>query len=131
MNDKSNYVPGVCNINPAEIQRRRQSGYVGAITAIIGAALFVMLHAFWPYYLALLVPLFVGALGFLQANSKFCAAYGSIGKQHADESDISSVDEDTARRADTLKARQLMLEAFLIAAPLTAAACVLFPLLYR
>lgn len=132
MTQQSNYIPGVCNINPAEIRRRRQSGYFGAVTAIVGIVLFVFLHAAWPYYLALFVPFFISALGFLQANSKFCAAYASVGKQHADDdADITSIDEADARRADKLKARKLYLEAFLIAVPLTGAACILFPLLYR
>lgn len=129
MTESSNYIPGVCNINPAEIRKRRQIGIFGTIVAIIGVVTFALLHASWHYYLILFAPLFVAALGFLQANHKFCAGYASMGKQHADQADVQTINDENARRADLLKARILYLEAFLIAVPLTALCC-LIPLLY-
>jgi len=39
------YRPGVCNIGPAEIARRRRSGHVGVITAVILFGVLVVIDA--------------------------------------------------------------------------------------
>lgn len=130
MSTTSDYIPGMCNINPAEIRKRRMSGYFSLAIALFGLTAFVGLQASWHYYAVLFIPLFVSALGFLQARHKFCAAYGSIGKQHADDdSDVEKVEDAKARKADQLRARMIYLQAFLIAAVITATLC-LIPLFY-
>lgn len=130
MNEPSRYVPGMCNINPAEIKSRRQSGYFSLAVAATGLGIFVYLHAPWPYFLALFVPIFVGILGLLQARSKFCVAYAAAGKQHADDSEeIEAIDDSDAKKADSLKARTIYLKSFVLALPVTAVLCLL-PLLY-
>lgn len=130
MNESTNYIPGMCNINPAEIKRRRQSGYFGLAVAATGLGIFLYLQASWPYFLVLFIPLFVGALGLLQARSKFCVAFASAGKQHADnESDIASITDTEAKRIDQLKARTIYLKALVISLPITAVLCII-PVLY-
>ncbi len=130
MNESSHYIPGMCNINPVEIKRRRQSGYFSLAVAATGVGLFVYLHAAWPYFLVLFIPLFIGTLGLLQARSKFCVAYAAAGKQHADnEDDAMTIDDTSAKKADNLKARTLYLKALVIALPATIALCLL-PLAY-
>lgn len=73
------YRPGVCNIGPAEIARRRRAGHVGLLAT---AVLFVVLVAIDAPPLArllLVLPAAVAASGYLQAWLKFCAGFGSQG----------------------------------------------------
>jgi hypothetical protein len=73
------YRPGVCNIGPAEIRRRRRMGHLGVIAAL---ALLVVLLAIGASPVARLIvglPAAVAASGYLQAYLKFCAGFGSRG----------------------------------------------------
>jgi hypothetical protein len=75
--ESGSYKPGVCNIGPAEIVRRRNAGHLGlAITLII---LFVELFAGWPAWARLITVLTAAgaASGYLQAYYRFCAGFGS------------------------------------------------------
>ena len=36
MTSRTEYIPGVCNIGPAKIRRRRQSGWIGVGATLIG-----------------------------------------------------------------------------------------------
>ena len=73
------YVPGACNIGPAEIALRRRVGHVGlAVTAALATALIRSdLHPAWRLTLAL--PAAGAASGYLQARQQFCANYGFRG----------------------------------------------------
>jgi hypothetical protein len=73
------YRPGVCNIGPAEIARRRRAGQVGL--AVTLAALAVMLAVGAPPALRLLIaiPAALAAVGHLQAWLRFCAGFGARG----------------------------------------------------
>ena len=101
----SGYQPGVCNIGPAEIQRRRQVGFLGMAAAVgIGAALLAVdAPAFTRLVVAL--PVAVGLGGFIQARERFCAGFGMAGVQNMDElgSQIA-VEAEEARNADRRKA---------------------------
>ena len=63
--DTDEYRPGVCNIGPAEIARRRRAGHVGL--AVTLAALAVMLAVGAPPALRLLIaiPAALAAVGYL------------------------------------------------------------------
>jgi hypothetical protein len=70
------YVPGGCNIGPAEIALRRRAGHAGlVVTAALGAAL---LRSDLPraWRLTLAVPAAGAASGYLQARERFCADFG-------------------------------------------------------
>jgi hypothetical protein len=76
---KSEYVPGVCNIGPAEIRMRRMSGWAGlGATLVLWAALAVF-HAGQPWRLFVFLPASMAATGFLQAAFHFCAGFGMKG----------------------------------------------------
>ncbi|HMD68867.1 MAG TPA: hypothetical protein VKF42_08310 [Chitinivibrionales bacterium] len=79
MKEMNTYVPGVCNIGPAEIRRRRHAGWIGVVaTAAVWTVLFFMhLPAFWR--LLVFFPAALAASGFLQAFMHFCAGFGSRG----------------------------------------------------
>ena len=119
------YVPGVCNINHAEIAYRRKAGYVGLIITLV---LFVVLYALnlnqW-FRIVLFVPAFVAAIGYLQAKNKFCVAYGANGKQNASEESkgASAVTDKAAIVRDKIKARSMNLQATVIALGIALLAC--------
>ena len=129
MSETTEYVPGICNINKDEIRKRRLSGYFSLAIVAFGLSAFIAMQANWPYFLVLFIPTFVSSLGFLQAKQKFCATYGAIGKQHTDDDDIEVVEDESARKADKVRARIIYLQSFLIATVLTAISCFI-PLFY-
>jgi hypothetical protein len=78
------YVPGSCNIGPAEIALRRRAGHAGlVVTAALGAAL---LRSDLPraWRLTLAVPAAGAASGYLQAYERFCADFGWRGVYNFD-----------------------------------------------
>jgi hypothetical protein len=79
MASKAEYVPGVCNIGPSEIRRRRQSGWIGLGMTILLWAVFLVFRAPSPWRLFLFLPAMIGATGFLQAALHFCAGFGIRG----------------------------------------------------
>jgi hypothetical protein len=72
------YQPGVCNIGPAEIARRRRLAYLGAV---VTAALIVGLLAIQAPPLVRLVLVggaaFGTAVDYLQVRLRFCVAFAS------------------------------------------------------
>src|ERR1035437_10722566 len=77
--DVVSYEPGVCNIGPEEIARRRRSGHVGRMVSVALFALLLAIAA--PHWtrLALILTAGVAASGYLQAWFHFCAGFGSTG----------------------------------------------------
>lgn len=77
--DVLSYEPGVCNIGPEEIARRRRAGHVGLIASV---GLFLLLLAVGaPHWarLGLVLTVAASASGYLQAWLHFCAGFGSSG----------------------------------------------------
>ena len=73
------YAPGVCNIGPAEIARRRNVGHLGLTLTLVILAIALIGGA--PAWTRLIVTLTVAgaASGYLQAYYHFCAGFGSRG----------------------------------------------------
>jgi hypothetical protein len=73
------YQPGVCNIGPAEIARRRRSGHAGLLISVVLLAGLMLIGA--PHWTRLALVLTAGgsASGYLQAWFHFCAGFGSTG----------------------------------------------------
>ncbi len=102
------YQPGVCNIGPAEIRRRRLIGYAGLAGALVLAAGLVVVDA--PAFLRLLVaaPVAIGLSGLIQARSHFCAGYGMAGLRNLGEmGQQESVEDAESRAADRRKALRI------------------------
>lgn len=70
------YQPGVCNIGPAEIRRRRMAGHVGLVASLAVLAVLVVTDAPAVMRLLVILPAAVSASGYLQAHVRFCANYG-------------------------------------------------------
>lgn len=76
---KPEYIPGVCNIGPAERRLRRGVGWIGTgITIALWAVLtFDQTQRIWRLFIFL--PAAMAAVGFLQSAFHFCAAFGLKG----------------------------------------------------
>ena len=79
------YRPGVCNIGPAEIARRRRTGHTGVIAAVVLFAVLIAVHAPAITRLLLFLPAAGAAAGYLQAWLRFCAGFGWLGVLNFDE----------------------------------------------
>ncbi len=102
------YQPGVCNIGPAEIRRRRQFGYFGIAAAVGLAALLLAVDAPAWTRLAVALPVAGGLEGLIQARERFCAGFAMAGLQNMGElgSQVEVTDE-AARAADRRKALRI------------------------
>jgi hypothetical protein len=120
------YQPGVCNIGPAEIARRRRAGHMG-----LGASgvLLLGLVAFdAPAWARLLValPAAGAASGYLQARLRFCAGFGSRGVFNFGPLGPTQLVEDAeARRRDRARATQIGLASAAIGVAAGVAAALL------
>jgi hypothetical protein len=102
------YQPGVCNIGPAEIARRRRAGHIGLAAALALFAVLVAIDA--PNWTRLLIaiPAIVSASGYIQARVKFCAGFGSRGIFNFGEvGPTEQVGADADRERDRARARQI------------------------
>lgn len=106
MSSNNHYIPGVCNIGPAEIRMRRASGIFGLGVTIIMFFLFYVVNVDPLLRLLIFVPAALAASGFLQAQLHFCAKFGMSGLFNFGD-DIrkqESVDQAEYRRKDQRKA---------------------------
>lgn len=113
----SDYQPGVCNIGPAEIRRRRRVGHIGFATTLGLLALLLVIDAPPLTRLLIALPAAVSASGYLQAALKFCAGFAQVGVfNFGDAGDQIAVVDEAARAADRRRARQISLTSFAIGA---------------
>jgi hypothetical protein len=103
------YRPGVCNIGPAEIAKRRRSGHVGLIITV---ALFAVLVALGvPHWMRFIValPAAVAASGYLQAYLKFCVGFATLHVFNFDElGPTTKIVDPGARARDRTRALQML-----------------------
>jgi hypothetical protein len=122
------YRPGVCNIGPAEIARRRRAGHTGLVATVALLAVLVAIDAPPLARLVLVIPATIAASGYLQARFKFCAGFGGAGVfNFGDVGATETVVDETARAADRRKAGRIGLASFAIGSAVAIAA-VLLPL---
>jgi hypothetical protein len=109
----ADYQPGVCNIGPAEIARRRRAGHFGLIATIVAFAILVAVGAPPLARLLLVIPAAVSASGYLQAHLKFCAGFGAKGVYNFDDvGTTDKVGDAGARALDRAKATRIGLASF-------------------
>lgn len=118
----SGYLPGVCNIGSREIMRRRTVGIAALVFALISgytlyAADDLTKSARWGVFF----PLFVSAIGFIQARSKFCLAYGLAGTFNFGKiGDMERVFDAESKKSDRSKALVILVQSAIIAGVTTA-----------
>ena len=109
------YIPGVCNIGPQEIARRRRSGHFGLIVSIVVLAALIVVDAPPLLRLVVFIPAALSASGYLQAYLKFCAGFGQIGVfNFGDRGSSEHVVDQAARAKDRAKAWQISIFSGLI-----------------
>ena len=113
--DVVDYRPGVCNIGPAEIARRRRAGHVGLVAAVALFAILVAVGAPPIARLLLVIPVAISASGYLPAYLKFCAGFGSRGIYNfGDVGTTDSVADAAARALDKAKSMRISIASFAI-----------------
>ena len=121
------YRPGVCNIGPAEMARRRRAGHVGALVTYVVLVVLIAAHAPPLTRLILGLPAAAAASGYLQAWLHFCAGFGSRGTFNFGRlGEMSSVVDPVARARDRAMATRIGL-ASLAVGVIVAIAVVLGP----
>jgi hypothetical protein len=112
------YIPGVCNIGPAEIRRRLQSGWIGLAATVLLWAAFLIFHVPSPWRLLLFFPASLGSSGFLQAAFHFCANFGMRGVFNfgPNVGKTDTVEQAEFRSKDRRKAQLIGLSSALIGA---------------
>ena len=111
----SEYQPGVCNIGPAEIARRRMAGHVGLIATLVLLAFLIVIGAPPITRLLVVLPAAVSASGYLQARLKFCAGFGSRGIfNFGSVGESAPVADAEAKAKDRRRSREISLWAFAI-----------------
>ena len=124
--DKPAYAPGICNIGPAEIARRRRAGHTSlAVTAALFAGL-ILVDAPAPARFIVALPAAATASGYLQARFRFCVGFASRGVFNFGEvGPTTSIDDEAARAADRRTAIELGLACAAIGAATGVAAVLL------
>lgn len=124
----NSYVPGVCNINTAEVAYRRKAMWFGiGLAVIVLVVCLVAGVAWWGRALLLFVPTYIAAIGFLQVRNRFCVSYGASGQQNATDgnSAASKISNQSDRDADKAKSRKMNLQALLITIVVLVVAAIL------
>lgn len=114
---KEQYIPGACNIGPAEIAKRRQAGWGGLIATVVLWGIFIGFDTPQVWRLSLFIPAVMSATGFLQARMHFCAYFGfaslfNFGSKVGNTDDVL---EAEFRAKDRKKAWQIVIYSSLIA----------------
>jgi hypothetical protein len=119
------YVAGICNIGPEEIARRRKSGIVGLLFAVVlfGILIATDVNPLWRSLV--FFPAFISATGFLQAYSGFCTGFARRGIFNLGQlGNVQPVPDDASKQKDRKKGNRITLWSFVIAVVVTVA-CVL------
>ncbi|HET9416847.1 MAG TPA: hypothetical protein VFP30_04825 [Candidatus Limnocylindria bacterium] len=121
------YQPGVCNIGPMEIARRRMVGHVGVAVTVAVLGILIATDAPPLTRLAAGIPGMVSASGYLQARMRFCAGYAQRGIFNFGEAvdHAHAVADPAARATDRRTARRISLASLAIGVGVGAAAVLL------
>ena len=120
------YIPGVCNIGPAEIARRRRAGHVGLAVGLVVLVGLVATGAPPWARLILVLPIAAAASGYVQARLRFCAGFGSRGIFNFGElGHTQDVVDPVAQAADRARARAIILASLAIGVVVAVAAFLL------
>jgi ferric-dicitrate binding protein FerR (iron transport regulator) len=124
--ESGEYRPGVCNIGPAEIARRRMAGHVGLVATAALLAILIVIGAPSLTRLLVILPVAISASGYLQARLKFCAGFGSRGIfNFGAVGGSATVADAEARAIDRRRSRQISLWALGIGVIVGAVAALL------
>jgi len=119
------YRPGVCNIGPAEVARRRRGAWVAALATAVFYLGLVAIGAPDAVRFVIAVPAAGAAVSWLQARERFCVAFGSTGTfNFGPVGELERVEGVAARRADRRKVASMVGRGVLIGVAIGLAAVV-------
>lgn len=115
------YIPGVCNIGPAEIKRRKLAGFIGFYAVAILFAILLVGGFDKAWRLLIFIPVTVSTVGYLQAKFRFCVGFGSKGLFNMGTQLVTpeTVENATYRRKDQRKALLIAVLSGLVGAVVT------------
>jgi hypothetical protein len=103
------YRPGVCNIGPREIAKRRAFGVAAIIVSVVLGAILVAIDAPSIVRGLVVLPLWGGLVSVEQARRKFCAGFAAAGIRSVAGSDATErVTEPADLAADRAAARRMV-----------------------
>ena len=110
------YIPGMCNIGPAERRRRRLGGIAGAVATVLILAGLIVIDAPVLWRLVLVIPAAGAATGFLQDALHFCVGFGLKGIFNVINSAgvVDNVELEEYRLKDKRKAQKIVVWSGLI-----------------
>jgi hypothetical protein len=79
MNTNAEYIPGTCNIGPAEIKARKNVAIISLVLSIVLIILLMVFHADKLWRLTLFIPATSTIISFEQWFSHFCVNFGMRG----------------------------------------------------
>lgn len=115
------YIPGSCNIGKGEIRRRQLVALIGIFLTFSSATALLATNQSRTNRLSIFIPALIFSIGFIQARSKFCLAYGFAGTFNFERiGKISRVQSVQDRKADRKTAIIILLKSAALAALITA-----------
>lgn len=118
---QSEYQAGVCNIGPAEIQRRSQVAIIALVLFILTSIALIASDASTTSRLVAFIPAMAASVGYMQARRKFCLAYGFAGLFSLNTvGDVTKVKDPAALKADRAYALRILVTSLIPAAAITA-----------
>ena len=120
---KQQYIPGVCNIGPAERAERRRIGIIFSIVAIVLLGVLVAIDAAPYWRILIFLPVTAAASGFLQDAFHFCVGFGMKGIYNVINSAgiTEDIELEEFRRKDRRKALNITGLSILTGSLITAA----------
>jgi len=117
------YVPGVCNIGPEEITRRRNIGIIGLLIAIVLFVVLFVTHVSPWWRLFVFLPAAMSASGFLQAYFHFCSGYAQKGLFNLGAlGSTQKVSDEASVKKDKQKGMDIMIYSLLVGIVVTVIA---------
>ncbi len=109
MNPSPEYVPGTCNIGPAEIKARRKAAVFSLVLSIAVILLLLLVDANRIWRLILFIPVASLVVGFQQTYFKFCVGFGMKGLfNFGDLGKNDTIEQAEFRQKDRKKALQMI-----------------------
>jgi hypothetical protein len=106
---EADYRPGVCNIGPEEIARRRRGAWVAGLATVVFYLGLLAIGAPDLVRFIVAVPAATAAVSWLQARERFCVAFGSAGTYNfGPVGELERVADAEARRADRRKVASMV-----------------------
>jgi len=109
MNTKGDYIPGTCNIGPAEIKARRNFAIYAGVASVILIILLLVFHVAHIWRLTLFIPAASFFVGFQQWYNKFCVSLGLRGLfNFGNIGESFTVDQQENYQKDRMKAQKML-----------------------